>query len=105
MAPSQYTALTHSSSPLPIHGHFIESKRWGGGKKPTLFPGTSVSLGGFIDRIHRERDIIRAVYQVEVEVLTISFIPTLPNAPSDAHRMIIFLLFPFIIFLISTLLQ
>jgi hypothetical protein len=83
MSPSQYTALTHSSSSLPIHGHFIESKRWGEGKKPKLFPGTTVSLGAFIDRIHRERDINRSVSQIEIEVLTVSFIPIQTHTNPD----------------------
>ena len=90
MSPSQYTALTHTSSPLPIHGHFIESKRWGEGKKPKLFNGSSVSFGGFVDRIHRERDLNRTLSQVEVEVLTVSFIPTQAGfttmTTSSAHR-------------------
>jgi hypothetical protein len=93
MSPSQYTALTHSSSPFPIHGHFIESKRWGEGKKPKLFPGTAVSLGGFIDRIHRERDINRSVSQIEIEVVTVSFIPIQTHAAPDCTIISLFPLF------------
>jgi hypothetical protein len=83
MSPAQYTALTHSSTSFPIHGHFIESKRWGEGKKPKLFTGTSVSLGGFIDRISRERDHNRSLSQVNVEVLTVSFGPTVSASNSQ----------------------
>ena len=36
MCPTQYITLPHTSSPLPLHGYFIESKRWGEGKKPLL---------------------------------------------------------------------
>jgi hypothetical protein len=83
MLPSQYTAFTHTSSPFPIHGYFIESKRWGEGKKPKLFTGTSVCLGGFIERIHRERDLKRSLSQVELEVNTISFTSTATTSTSQ----------------------
>jgi hypothetical protein len=76
MTPSQYTVLTHSTSTFPVHGYFIESKRWGEAKKPKLFTGTSVSFGGFLEKIHRERNLNRTLSQVEVEVSTVSFIPT-----------------------------
>jgi hypothetical protein len=80
MLPSQYIALTHTSSSFPIHGHFLESKRWGEGRRPKLFAGTSLSFGGFIDRIHRERNLNRSLSQVEIEVVSFSPTPTAPTS-------------------------
>ena len=51
MCPTQYIALPRTTSPLPLHGYFMESKRWGDGKKPTLSLGSTIAFGGFIDRI------------------------------------------------------
>ena len=61
MSPSQYTALTHSATPFPIHGYFVESKRWGEGKKPKLFLGSAITFGVIIDKIHRDHDIDRPI--------------------------------------------
>ena len=92
MTPSQYTGITRSYTPLPILGHFVESKRWGEGKKPKLFSGSTVALGAVIEKIHRERDINRAISQVDIEVITISYISTQTH-PSPASHCIIFLFF------------
>jgi len=51
MCPTQYTALARSTSPLPLHGYFVESKKWGEGKKPRVSVGSTIAFGGFIDRI------------------------------------------------------
>jgi hypothetical protein len=76
MSPSQYIALPRCSSPFPIHGHFIESKRWGEGKSPKMFVGSTVAFGGFVDRIKRERDKDYTVCAVNVEVVNLAFITT-----------------------------
>jgi len=85
MSPSQYTALTHSATPFPIHGYFVESKRWGEGKKPKLFLGSAITFGGIIDKIHRDRDIDRPISRVEIEVLTVCYITTQPNSSTISH--------------------
>ena len=51
MCPMQYIALPCTTSPLPLHSYFVESKRWGEGKKPTLSIGSTIAFSSFIDRI------------------------------------------------------
>jgi hypothetical protein len=92
MSPLQYIALTHSASSFPIHGFFVESKRWGEGRKPKLFAGTSVSFGGFIDRIHRERNLKRTLSQVEINVTSFSPAPTATNSQCMFHYFLSLLL-------------
>ncbi|KAF8798914.1 hypothetical protein BYT27DRAFT_7177119 [Phlegmacium glaucopus] len=74
MSPSQYIALPRTSSPFPLHGYFLESKRWGDGKSPKLFIGSTIAFGGFIDRISRERDVHRTVSAIEIEVVNIAWL-------------------------------
>lgn len=76
MAPSQYIAVPHCSSTFPLHGYFVESKRWGDRKTPKLFVGSTIAFGGFIDKIRQERDIDCTVAAVNIEVITIAFLPT-----------------------------
>ena len=61
MCPTQYIALPPTTSPLPLHGYFMESKWWGDGKKPTLSLGSTIAFGGFIDRIWWECSIDKAM--------------------------------------------
>jgi hypothetical protein len=83
MCPTQYTALPRTASPLPLHGYFVESKRWGEGKKPRLSVGSTIAFGGFIDRIRRERNIDKAVLSMEIEVANIAYISNRPeNSPN-----------------------
>ena len=48
MTPTQYIILTHTTSPFPIHAHFVDSnckKRWGP-EGPKIAIGSTVTLGG-----------------------------------------------------------
>lgn len=83
MCPTQYAALPRTSSPLPLHGYFVESKRWGEGKGPKLSIGSTIAFGGFIDRIRRERNLDKAVLSMEIEITNIAYISNRPeNSPN-----------------------
>jgi len=73
MSPSQYIALPHTSSVLPLHGYFVESKRWGEGGRPNISIGSTVTFGGLMHRIKRERDADSTVSSIEVEVLNVVY--------------------------------
>jgi len=86
MCPTQYIALPRTSSSLPLHGYFMESKRWGEGKKPRLSIGSTVAFGGFIDRIRRERNIDKAILSMEIEIANIAYISNRPNIQNSPNR-------------------
>ena len=91
MCPTQYIALPHTTSPLPLHGYFMESKQWGDGKKLTLSLGSTIAFGGFIDRIRREHSIDKAMLSMEIEVANIAYIATRLNTQnSPNHRYFFF---------------
>ncbi|KAF8805152.1 hypothetical protein BYT27DRAFT_7104584 [Phlegmacium glaucopus] len=87
MSPTQYIALAHTATPFPIHAYFVESKRWGDGKKPKVSVGSTIALGGFLEKIRRERDIERTVSIVEVEIINIAFLSTRSNTQLSPHRL------------------
>jgi hypothetical protein len=97
LSPSQYIALPRCSSPFPIHGYFVESKRWGEAKAPKMFVGSTVAFGGFIDRIKRHREDNNPVCAIHVEVVNVAFITTpstsqfLPNRKTPSSLSYFFL--------------
>ena len=83
MCSTQYTALPHTSSPLPLHGYFMESKRWGEGKGPKLSIASTIAFGGFINRIRQEQNLDKAVLSMEIEITNIAYISNCPeNSPN-----------------------
>ena len=75
--------LTPTSSPLPLYGYFVESKRWGEGKGPKLSIGSTIAFGGFIDRIQWEWNLDKAVLSMEIEIANIAYISNCPkNSPN-----------------------
>ncbi len=89
MAVSQYIGLQRVSSMLPIHAHFVESKRWGDGKTPKVTAGSTVTFGGFIERIVREANVDRTLSFVEIEVANIAYLSNRANAPISPNSMLL----------------
>jgi hypothetical protein len=88
MTPTQYIALTHSTSPLPIHAHFADSeskKRWGP-DGPKVAVGSTITLGGSFQRVAREHNIDRSLEFVQVEVSNIAYLGTRGNLASSSMR-------------------
>jgi hypothetical protein len=88
MTPTQYIVLTHTVSPFPIHGHFADSnskKRWGA-DGPKVAVGSTITLGGFLQRVVRERTLDRALDFTEVEVMNIAYLSTRGNLTSSPPR-------------------
>jgi hypothetical protein len=83
-------ALPRSFSTFPIHGYFIESKRWGDSKTPKLFAASTISFGGFIDRVRRHHDFERTLFAVDVEVVNLAFISTQPTSQLTPNRIYCF---------------
>lgn len=86
MSPSQYTVLQHTTSAFPIHAHFAdpESKRWGdNGPKVTV--GSTITFGGFLQRISREKNLDRTLSFAEIEVHNIAYLsnPNITSTPSS----------------------
>jgi len=91
ITPSQYSVLQHMTPGFPIHAHFadVNTKRWGeGGPKVTI--GTTVTFGGLMKRIVRERNIDRSLSFVEVEVCSIAYFSN-PNSPISPTGMLFIL--------------
>jgi hypothetical protein len=80
MSPTQYTALPRTTSSFPLHGYFVQSKRWGERKTPKLTIGRPIAFGGFIDRIRRERNTDKTVASVDIEVANIAYISNRPES-------------------------
>ena len=92
MTPTQYIVLTHAVSPFPIHGHFADSnskKRWGA-DGPKVAVGSTITLGGFLQRVVRERTLDRALDFAEVEVMNIAYVTTRGNITSSPPRMFLY---------------
>lgn len=89
MTPSQYIVLTHSSLPFPIHAHFAnwESTRRWGTDGPRVTIGTTITIGGLLQRVVRERNIDRRLEFAEVEVVTIAYFGTRTNLTTTPARM------------------
>lgn len=92
MTPTQYIVLTHSTSPFPIHAHFADSnskKRWGA-DGPKVAVGSTITLGGPLQRVVREHNINKPLQFAQVEVLNIAYLSTRANLPSSPTRMFLF---------------
>ena len=89
MAVSQYIALQRASSMLPIHAHFVESKRWGDGKTPKVTVGSTVTFGGFIERIVQEANVDRTLSFIQIEVGNIAYLSNRANPPISPSRMLL----------------
>jgi len=88
MNPTQYIGLLHTPSAFPIHAHFADSeskKRWGN-DGPRVAIGSTITFGGFMERIMRERDIDRTLSFVQIEVTNIAYLSNLSNNPSSPTR-------------------
>lgn len=107
MTPTQYIALTHAASPFPIHAHFADSnskKRWGP-DGPKVAIGSTVTLGGLLQRVVRERTIDRNFQFAQVEVMNIAYLgarnnltgsPTRTYLPLTTHHLAVLSFFLFI---------
>ncbi len=93
MSPNQYIALPRTSSPLPINGYFVESKRWGDGKAPKILVGSTITFGGLLNRIKRNLDVDNSISSVEVEVLNVAYLSNCTTAPISPTRKPHFLFF------------
>jgi hypothetical protein len=94
MTPTQYIRLIHGSSPFPIHAHFVDwesKKRWGpNGPKVTV--GSTITFGGSLERVVRERNIERSLSFAEVEVASVSYLSNRGNAFVRTVGMSVFIL-------------
>jgi hypothetical protein len=87
ITPSQYTLLTHSASPFPIHAHFADSdsKRWGS-EGPKVAAGSTVTLGGSLQRVVRNH-LDQTLQYAQVEVTNIAYVgPRAGNLASSSSR-------------------
>lgn len=89
MTPTQYIILTHTSSPFPIHAQFADSnnkKRWGA-DGPKVAVGSTITLGGSLQRVVREHNIDKPLQFAQVEVANIAYLGTRGNLTSTPIRM------------------
>ena len=85
MTPSQYIVLTHSTSALPIKAHFTDSnskKRWGP-EGPKVTVGSTITLGGTLQRVARQHNIDQPLEFAQVEVSNIAYLGTCANLPAS----------------------
>jgi hypothetical protein len=89
MTPMQYISLTHTTSPFPIHAHFVDSeskKRWGAeGLKVAV--GSTITIGGFLQRVVRQHTIDRPLEFAQVEVTNVAYLATRSNLSTSPTRM------------------
>ena len=89
MTPTQYIILTHTTSPFPIHAHFVDSgskKRWGA-DGPKVAVGSTVTIGGSFQRVVREHSIDRPLDFAQVEVFNITYLGSRSNLTTSPTRM------------------
>ena len=82
MTPSQYIGLIHASSGFSIHAHFVDwesKKRWGS-NGPKAAVGSTITFGGFLERVAHERDINKSLSFAEVEVTNITYLSNHGNS-------------------------
>jgi len=94
MTPTQYIGLIHASSGFPIHAHFVDresKKRWGS-NGPKVAVGSTITFGGFLERVARERDINKSLSFAEVEVTNIAYLSNRGNNFVSPGRMFFFFL-------------
>ena len=82
MSPTQYTVLQHTSTVFPIHANFadLDSRRWGEGG-PKVAVGSTITFGGLMKRVVRERDGETSLSFVDIEVSSIAYLSN-PISPS-----------------------
>ena len=88
MTPTQYIILTHTTSPFPIHAHFVDSnskKRWGP-EGPKVAVGSTVTVGGTLQRVVRQHTIDRPLDFAQVEVMNVSYLSTRSNLSTSSMR-------------------
>ena len=88
MTPTQYIILTHTTSPFPIHAHFADSdskKRWGA-EGPRATVGSTVTIGGSLQRVVRQHNIDKPLEFAQVEVANIAYIGSRGNLPTSQTR-------------------
>ena len=92
MTPTQYSVLQHTATKLPIRAYFadMESKRWGE-NGPKVAVGSTITFGGLLQRVVRERNLERTLSFIEIEVHTIAYLanPNNPTSPSSTYIIII----------------
>lgn len=89
ISPNQYIALTHSASPFPIHAHFADSdskKRWGN-EGPKVAGGSTVTLGGLLQRVVRQHTHDRPLEFAQIEIMNIAYLSTRPSLATQSSRM------------------
>lgn len=92
MTPTQYVILTHTNSPFPIQAHFADSsskKRWGA-EGPKVAVGSTITLGGLLERVVRDHTIDRALQFAQVEVANIAYLGARSNLAPSPIRMFSF---------------
>ena len=104
LTPTQYIILTHTTSPFPIWAHFADTnskKRWGtDGLKVAI--GSTITLGGSLQQIVRERNIDRTFEFAQVEVTTIAYLITQSNlAGPPSHNTLNCIIYIHSLFFIS----
>jgi hypothetical protein len=88
MTPSQYIVLIHTMSPFPIHAHFVDSnskKRWGA-EGPKAIVGSTVTIGGSLQRVVRQHNIDRLLEFTQVEVMNIAYLTTRTSPSTSSMR-------------------
>lgn len=81
MTPTQYIVLNHTTSPFPVHAHFIDTnlkKRWGA-DGPKVAVGMTVTLGGLLEQVIRQHTFERALDFAEVKVTNIAYLSARSN--------------------------
>jgi hypothetical protein len=76
MTPTQYVILTHTNAPFPIHAHFADGaskKRWGP-DGPKVAIGSTITIGGSLQRVVREHNIDKPLQFAQVEVANIAYL-------------------------------
>ena len=89
MTPNQYIVLSHCTLPFPIHARFAnwESKKRWGPEGPKVTVGSTVTFGGLLERIVRERTIDRRLEFADIEVASIAYFGTRANLTISPTRM------------------
>ena len=93
LTPTQYIILTHTSSAFPIHAHFADSsskKRWGV-EDPKVAIGSSITLGGSLERVVRDHNVEKSLQFAQVEVTNIAYLGTRANLAPSPIRMFHFI--------------
>lgn len=88
MTPTQYIVLTHTVSPFPIHAHFADTnskKRWGT-DGPKVAVGSTVTVGGLLQRVVRQCTLDRTLESAQVKIMNIAYLTTQSNLANTPIR-------------------